>query len=238
MTALGAVLTYLTHSVWGPWLCARTGWLSLYMDIAPYFLAASYCCVGVFHFVFTKLLERMYPHKVRTPCCTVRWCALAAAAQQENLHPVNRGDGNFSAQARYSLGCLSCCVCLQGAWGFWYLPGTGPFHIVSTGAAQIAGGLGVLLSRWAPPAWPIPYWVEPISALGLLVLTVVVSPSNIYMWTHNASPLDRSLDGQPDAPFPAWAHVLRGALQVMMLATWVGLARARWPLLGYWGTLA
>jgi uncharacterized membrane protein len=123
---------------------------------------------------------------------------------------------------------------VQGAWGFWNLPGKPAFHIRWTGIAKIVGGCGVFFGHLGPTSWMLPHWLEPISALGLLALTIAVTPANLYMWTHNASPLDRSLEGTPDPPLPQWAHALRGALQIVLLATWLGLTRATWPLIKYW----
>ena len=113
------------------------------------------------------------------------------------------------------------CSLLQGAWGFWYLPGDPSFHVNWTGVAEIAGGVGCVLGSQNIG----PDWLLPASAFGLFLLTAVVSPSNIYMWTHNAAPLtEEQLDELPGGAIDWKVHVVRGALQVVLLATYLGLA--------------
>jgi uncharacterized membrane protein len=110
---------------------------------------------------------------------------------------------------------------VQGAWGFWYLPGSPSFHVNWTGVAEIAGGVGCTLGALDLPF--LPNWLLPASAFGLFLLTVVVSPSNMYMWTHNASPLTE--EEQEKAGEVTWQfHVFRASLQVVLLATYLGLA--------------
>jgi uncharacterized membrane protein len=110
---------------------------------------------------------------------------------------------------------------VQGAWGFWYLPGSPSFHVNWTGVAEIAGGVGCTLG--ALDLSVLPEWLLPASAFGLFLLTVVVSPSNMYMWTHNASPLTE--EEQDQAGEVTWQfHVFRASLQVVLLATYLGLA--------------
>lgn len=74
-----------------------------------------------------------------------------------------------------------------GAWGFWYLPGSKEFHVAWSGVAEFVLGLWLGLSTLANlfigqqllPALV----VSPMSdaALGLLALTIGVTPANIYM---------------------------------------------------------
>jgi uncharacterized membrane protein len=114
---------------------------------------------------------------------------------------------------------------MQGTWGFWYLPGTPSFHIYWTGVAEILGGVGVILGGLGIPG--LPDWLLPASAWGLFLLVVCVSPSNMYMWTHNSpgpldvEQLDKAYDG---GAIPLLFHVGRGALQVVLLSTFLGLA--------------
>jgi uncharacterized membrane protein len=71
----------------------------------------------------------------------------------------------------------------------------------------------------------VPDWLLRASAAGLFLLTVVVSPSNMYMWTHNAAPLtEQQLDELPGGAIDWKVHVGRGAVQVVLLATYLGLA--------------
>jgi uncharacterized membrane protein len=112
---------------------------------------------------------------------------------------------------------------LQGAWGFWYLPGDPSFHVYWTGVAEVLGGVGCALG--ALNLSFVPEWVLPASTFGLFLLTTVVSPSNVYMWTHNAAPLTpEQLDELPGGAIDWKVHVFRGALQVVLLATYLGLA--------------
>jgi uncharacterized membrane protein len=73
----------------------------------------------------------------------------------------------------------------QGAWGFWNLPGSASFHVYWTGVAELAGGLGLLSSTLPAVSEMLP-WLQSTSALGLCALSVAVTPSNIFMATHNA----------------------------------------------------
>ena len=104
----------------------------------------------------------------------------------------------------------------QGTWGLWFLPGSPAFHVAWAGIAELLGGGGLLWGglqsalsianegkepnrdhyNYAPWA----NLTKPVSALTLLVLTLIVTPSNIYMYTHGATfghtgPLDVSFHG-------------------------------------------
>lgn len=59
-----------------------------------------------------------------------------------------------------------------------------PRPCASAGVAEILGGLGLTLG--ALPFDAVPSWLSPASALGLFLLTIVVTPANVYMYTHNA----------------------------------------------------
>ena len=111
---------------------------------------------------------------------------------------------------------------MQGAWGFWYLPGSPSFHVNWTGVAEILGGLGCVAGALELPGTPD--WLLPASAFGLFLLTVVVSPSNMYMWTHNASPLTEEQQDELGGPQDLKFHAIRGGLQVVLMATYLGLA--------------
>lgn len=113
---------------------------------------------------------------------------------------------------------------MQGAWGLWYLPGSPSFHVNWTGVAEIAGSAGLVLGSLHLDG--LPGWLAPASALGLCLLTFVVTPSNMYMWTHNApGPLDEeALQKFPGGVVPLPFHAVRGALQVFLLSTYLGLA--------------
>lgn len=115
----------------------------------------------------------------------------------------------------------------RGTWGLWYLPGSAEFHVAWTGLVEILGGSGLLLG-----AARIIFasddeendeslamnLVIPFSALALIVLTVLVTPANIYMYTHGAT-----MGGmeQLDLSF----HYTRFAVQVAFLSLLITLAR-------------
>jgi uncharacterized membrane protein len=70
----------------------------------------------------------------------------------------------------------------------------------------------------------VPSWVSPASAYGLFLLTAVVTPANIYMYTHNApGPVPESV--APGA-LPWQGHLARGVMQVVLLSTLWGIATA------------
>jgi uncharacterized membrane protein len=107
----------------------------------------------------------------------------------------------------------------RGAWGLWYLPGSAEFHVEWTGVAEILGGLGLMIGSL--PFDAVPAWLAPASAYGLCLLTAVVTPANVYMFTHNApGPLPK------DKFLPWQGHVARGFMQAVLIATLWGIATA------------
>jgi len=110
-----------------------------------------------------------------------------------------------------------------GTWGFWYLPGSAEFHVAWSGVAEIAGGAGLFFGAVAlgifgalgkePPA--ILRALPSAAALGLFVLTWVVTPANVYMYTHGAQMVGLT---PGDAAIPVLGHALRGVLQVLLLS--------------------
>ena len=107
----------------------------------------------------------------------------------------------------------------QGAWGFWYLPGSKEFHVKWTGVAEILGGVGLLVGgafdAFAPVYYSCPNIVTNAgigsdAAAGLLLLTAVVTPANIFMYTHGAK---LPMDG-PEVPIVG--HFIRGIMQVVL----------------------
>ena len=108
----------------------------------------------------------------------------------------------------------------KGAWGIWYLPGTPKFHVAWTGVAELLGGIGLLIGG-AYDAY-MPVWdtcpniltnagVGSDAAVGLLLLTIAVTPANIFMYTHGAK---LPMEG-PEVPVVG--HFVRGVMQVLLL---------------------
>ncbi|KAL9186752.1 hypothetical protein ACHAXT_010472 [Thalassiosira profunda] len=115
----------------------------------------------------------------------------------------------------------------NGAWGFWNLPGTPEFHVRWTGVAEILGGLGLLIGgaydAFAPPYTQFPNVLTPAgigydSAAGLFLLTLVVTPANIFMYTHGAKLPMETPDGEVGPEIPVAGHAIRGAMQIVLLA--------------------
>ena len=90
-----------------------------------------------------------------------------------------------------------------------------------TGVAKILGGVDV-----ASALLPVdtPGWVTPLSAWGIFLLSVAVTPGNTSMWTHNAPrPLPEDADERM-AVLPWYGHMARGGLQVLLLSVMWGIA--------------
>lgn len=87
------------------------------------------------------------------------------------------------------------------------MPAWIPFHrfcVLLSGAAEIAGGLGLLIPR-----------LRRAAGWGLLLLLAAVFPANIHMAVHNIQ-----IPGSP--PLPEWALWLRLPFQPLMAwAVWL-----------------
>lgn len=71
----------------------------------------------------------------------------------------------------------------------------------------------------------LPDWLLPASAFGLFLLTAVVTPANMYMWTHNSpGPTPEETLQKTGGVIPLQGNVFRAFLQVVLLATFWGLA--------------
>lgn len=104
----------------------------------------------------------------------------------------------------------------KGTWGgLWQLPAPfqaklgctyAEYHSYASGILEIIGGVWLFASGlgWTSGIWPA--WL-------LLALTVAVSPANLYMYTHNASPGGIV----PDLPYPG-GHYARFALQCGLIS--------------------
>lgn len=109
----------------------------------------------------------------------------------------------------------------KGTWGLWYLPGSPEFHVRWTGVAEILGGAslsaGGIIDKFFPVYYNSPNIISsaglmPDSAALLFLLTVAVTPANIYMYTHGAR---LPMNGPP---VPLGFHAVRGAFQAVVLA--------------------
>lgn len=105
----------------------------------------------------------------------------------------------------------------SGSWGFWYLPGSKRFHVYWTGIVELfaglllfAGGVSSLLGVNSLPV--LGSDVSAKGALLLLALTILVTPANIYMYTHGAK---LPMSGPP---IPVKFHYIRLSVQVILFA--------------------
>jgi hypothetical protein len=65
VTLVGAVLTYMTYTAWGPWTCANVPFMDSYMRLAPFIQPPLFIAAGVAHFTAHQNFCRFYPHPVR-----------------------------------------------------------------------------------------------------------------------------------------------------------------------------
>ena len=113
-----------------------------------------------------------------------------------------------------------------GSWGIWYLPGSAAFHVAWTGIIELVCGAGLIFSgiRDAISSEDgeeeniLINFIKPICASILFLLTILVTPANIYMFTHGAVMGDM-------APLDMSFHVIRFAVQVAFLSLLFTLAR-------------
>lgn len=117
-----------------------------------------------------------------------------------------------------------------GTWGFWYLPGSAEFHVAWTGVAECLGGSSLLVGSLLTQleieqegffGLPIGGLLTTGSALALFLLTLAITPSNIYMYTHGAI----MIGSGPDAALDLSFHYIRFGFQVLLLSLLLTLAR-------------
>eukprot|EP00534_Pseudo-nitzschia_fraudulenta_P002151 CAMPEP_0201130960 /NCGR_PEP_ID=MMETSP0850-20130426/41383_1 /ASSEMBLY_ACC=CAM_ASM_000622 /TAXON_ID=183588 /ORGANISM="Pseudo-nitzschia fraudulenta, Strain WWA7" /LENGTH=253 /DNA_ID=CAMNT_0047400875 /DNA_START=189 /DNA_END=947 /DNA_ORIENTATION=- len=92
----------------------------------------------------------------------------------------------------------------KGSWGVWNIPGSKAFHVAWTGVAELAGGLGLLAGGISSSLAPFTSaGLGSDSAAALFLLTLAVTPANIFMYTHGAKlPMDSE-------PLPVAFHGVR-----------------------------
>jgi len=110
----------------------------------------------------------------------------------------------------------------NGTWGFFYTPFSPRINVIWTGVVEIFGGAWMLFGALAPLAGvKLPPELGPVvsdGALTLFLLTILVTPANIYALTHGANfPLDLET--------PPKAHAIRLAFQSVLLAMFWEMAQ-------------
>lgn len=110
----------------------------------------------------------------------------------------------------------------QGAWGIWYLPGSKEFHVLWTGVVEFILGSSLLAGYVTNSILDLsllPQDTVAYSAFGLLLLTIGVTPANIYMYTHGAK---LPMDG-PDIGVSF--HYIRGFFQMVLCMQFYEMAK-------------
>lgn len=125
-------------------------------------------------------------------------------------------------------GAFAAIVPPDGTWGVWRVPGSAEFHVAWTGAAEVLGGGGLAYGglrsvlgaggEEEDESWPLKL-LRPASAGALFLLTILVTPANIYMYTHGAT-MGEGM-GALDLSF----HYFRFGLQVLLLSLLFVLAK-------------
>ena len=114
-----------------------------------------------------------------------------------------------------------------GTWGIWFVPGSAAFHVAWTGIVEILGGAGLIYSGIrdaigsdddAEEVNTLQNFIKPICASILFLVTILVTPANIYMFTHGAVMGDM-------APLDMSFHAIRFAVQVVFITMLFTLAR-------------
>jgi uncharacterized membrane protein len=115
-----------------------------------------------------------------------------------------------------------------GTWGFWFVPGSAAFHVAWTGVVEGLGGAGLLVGGFQnllrseeqeEDTSMVEKSVLPAAALVLFLLTIIVTPANIYMFTHGATM------GPDMPPLDISFHAIRFGVQVVFLSLLLTLAK-------------
>jgi len=194
-------------------------WPQLYQT-AVFF--GTYAALGIATYPTTKLLEQLSQSVIGLE----RWRIIVIDSTLPillGLFYLAGGIGHFAiAEAFQDI------YPPPGTWGIWYLPGTPAFHVAWTGAVEILGGMGLLFGGLRDAFIVgsdddeneniLINFIKPASASVLFVLTILITPANIYMFTHGAVMGDMS---SLDMSF----HAVRFAVQVAFLSLLLTLAR-------------
>ena len=110
----------------------------------------------------------------------------------------------------------------NGTWGFWYTPFSPRANVYWTGVVEIFGGAWMLFGAGAALAGiALPSSLGPVTsdaALTLFLLTVLVTPANLYALTHNAKfPITIET--------PVIGHAVRLLFQPVLLAMFWEMAQ-------------
>lgn len=107
-------------------------------------------------------------------------------------------------------------------WGIWWTPFSPRFNVQWTGVAEIFGGAWMLLGALAPVVGvALPPEMGPALSDGALtcwLITVAVTPANIYALTHGVEPL-------PEMRTSPTVHAVRLAFQSVLLAMFWEMAQ-------------
>ena len=123
----------------------------------------------------------------------------------------------------------------KGIWGgLWQVPAPfseqlgwtyAQYHSYWTGVAEIVGSLALILNTLGVID------LGGVPAASLFLLTLTVTPANIYMFTHNPD-----VPNIPPVTYP-WGHFGRGILQCALLAIFFqsGRASSKWTMSSCFG---
>lgn len=176
-----------------------------FVGILAGIVAGGFGFVGIYDF-----FEGVLPASIFAPFYSILPCVLS-------LTFIAAGVAHFALEETFV-----AFVPPQGSWGgLWRVPAPGSeelglsyeqYHSFWTGAAEILLGLSLI----ATTTGVVDLGAAPAALLCLL--TLAVTPANIYMFTHNPD-----VPEIPPVTYP-WAHGGRGVLQCALLAVFFKVA--------------